>query len=139
MPATARKHRRATHVLVVAPRYAGLILAGLKTFESRLSITRREPYRRVSTGDVLHIRAGGRYVATARAGRVEHFEGLTPARVRDLQGRFEPAVQGGSAYWQSRRHARYATMIQLLAPRRCERGPAIAPLNGAGWRVVSPA
>lgn len=125
------------HVLVVSPAYAELIVAGVKTLESRLSRTRREPFGRVEPGDVLHIRAGGRYVAVARAGRVECEEGLTPALVRELRDRVEARVLGGRDYWSERLAARYATIVELTCVRACARGPSIAPLSGAGWRVLS--
>lgn len=124
------------HVAIIAAPYAALILAGRKRVESRLALTRREPFGRVNAGDTILFKArGGPYSAAATVTRVETFEDLTPDRVRALAKRFEPLVRGGRAYWESRRAARYATLMWLGEVRPIGEGPKWTP-HGRGWLTV---
>lgn len=130
--------RARTHLAIIGPAYLVLILAGLKTVESRLALTRREPFGRVSPGDTILFRVrGGGYAARARVARVELFEDLDPERVRALAARYEPVVRGGRAYWAAKRRARYATLIWLTEVRPETRGPAWTP-HGRAWLTLGP-
>lgn len=132
----APPHR--THLAIIGSAYLVLILAGLKTVESRLSLTRREPFGRVRPGDTILFRVrGGGYAARARVARVESFEGLDRDGVRALAERYEPLVRGGRAYWAGKRHARYATLMWLERPRPETRGPEWTP-HGRAWLTLGP-
>jgi len=133
-----RADRARTHLAIIGSAYLVLILAGLKSVESRLSLTRREPFGRVRPGDTILFRVrGGGYAARARVARVESFEGLDPDGVRALAERYEPLVRGGRAYWAGKRHARYATLMWLERPRPETRGPAWTP-HGRAWLTLGP-
>lgn len=123
-----------THVAVLKRPYADLIVRGVKRIESRLTLTRREPFGVVSVGDIVLFKdSGGPYRARARAARVESFDDLTPARVRELRGEYNEQIKGSSAYWLSKRLARYATLVWLEDVLEIDRGPRLPHLQGRAW------
>lgn len=127
------------HVAILHRRYIGAILAGEKTVESRLSRTRRDPYGTVRPGDTIYFKAsGGGYLAIARVRRVEHRGGLTPSGVRALRLEINQGVCATHAYWHSKRHSRYATLIWFDSVRATDRGPSIGRLYGSAWLLLKP-
>jgi len=100
------------HVAIIAPEYLRAILAGRKTVESRLTLTRREPFGRVRVGERLYFKAsGGGFGVTAVATHVEHREAMTPADVRIIRRSLGRFILGTDAYWRVKRASRYATLI----------------------------
>lgn len=122
------------HVAVLKPLYIDAILEGRKTIESRLSITRREPFGLIHSGERIYFKArAGPFGVTARAGRIEFFEALSPADVDRLRRDFTDRVGGEPAYWRAKRSARFATMIHLEEVEPIGRGPVHPPFNGRAW------
>lgn len=105
---------RRDHVAIIAPDYLNAILAGRKVVESRLTLTRREPFGQIAPGDRLYFKAsGGAFGATAIAARVDSHEEMTPANVRALRRTLGRFILGTDAYWRAKLTARYATLIWL--------------------------
>lgn len=103
-----------THLMIVHPRYAPDILSGRKSVESRLGRDRRAPFGRVCPGEQIYIKStGGPVFASTRVERVDEFEDLTPDDLDRLCAVYEPRVLGGLDYWDSKRDARFATMIWM--------------------------
>lgn len=129
---------RRTHLAVVLPRYVDSILAGRKTVEVRLSMTRCAPYGRIAPGDAVYFKErGGRIRASGIVARVDQFEDLTPSRVRELARMYAgPADAVGAPYWRAKRRARYATMIWLTGVEKLDRARATPRLYGAAWVVL---
>lgn len=128
------------HVAIIKREYAGKILAGEKTVESRLSVNRVPPFGMVERGDEILFRvSGGGYVARGLAGEVVTREGLTPRAVRGLARRYGRAACGPAAYWAGKSSARYATLIELEGVEAIEDGPALPPMFGRGWAVLGSA
>lgn len=127
----------AIHVAILQKPYPGLILGGVKTVESRLTRTRQPPFRCVEPGERLFIKqSSGPFVATAVAGRVECFHGLTPEAVDQLRARFNDRVRGEDAYWQRKRDAAYATFVELTEVEPLDVGPRYKPANMKAWYVL---
>jgi hypothetical protein len=125
---------RRTHVAVLLPRYVDLLLAGRKTVESRLSLTRREPLCAVAPGERIYFKERGgpiRAVATVEA--AEFFGPLTPRLVRMLRGRLNAGVMGDAAYWAAKAEARYASFFHLSDVEPALQGPPIPVLHGRAW------
>lgn len=122
------------HVALLKPRYADLVLMGLKTIELRLLRTRQPPYQRVAERDTLFIkRVAGPFAARCRAARVLHLADLSPAVLAELRERHNARILAPDAFWRERRDARYATLIWLDRVTPTDRGPAIPPMHGRAW------
>ncbi|MCC6580158.1 MAG: hypothetical protein IT440_06920 [Phycisphaeraceae bacterium] len=127
----------ARHVAILLRPYIRLILNGVKTVESRLTITRRAPFGEVAVGDVIHFKASsGPYMAQAVADAVRFEENLTPAKVDALRKRYDRQVCGQPEYWQAKRMAKYATFIKLRDVKATAEGPALPPSQGLAWFVL---
>lgn len=123
------------HVAIVLPRCLDRILSGEKTIESRLSLTRREPFGRIAAGDTIYFKErGGPYRAMVIVGGVRSFEGLLPRDIEGLAAEFESRVHGGSGYWSAKRSARYGTLIELTHVQAVRQGPKWVS-NGSAWRT----
>lgn len=124
----------AIHAAILLPRYIDLILAGTKTLESRLTITRRTPYRRIQPGERIYFKASsGPYRATAVAGAVEFHDNLTPTKVAALRKRLNAKIGGDDAYWTWKRGSKYATFVELREVTACDDGPRMPPSQGIAW------
>lgn len=140
-PAPGVKARRVrAHLAVVAPCYLPLILSGEKAIESRFTRTRREPFGRVRTGDVVYFKSPGQSVSCrAHVGSVREFESLSPAMIRTLERTFGAGVMAPHSYWHARSSARYLTLLWLVDPRPVSRGPRAPHLFGRGWLTLGAA
>lgn len=125
------------HAVVIQQAYLDLMLAGIKTVESRLSLNRVEPFGAVQAGERLFFKAsGGTFQATAVARRVTFVDGLTPRRVSELRRVWNDRVLGEPSYWRAKSRARYATLIELGDVEPAKFGPSVPAFHGRAWRVL---
>jgi len=128
-----------THIAILQQPYADMVLDGRKTIESRLTKVPCPPFGVVAPGERLYLKHSGvpKYFATAVAGEVMSFDGLTPADIDAIRGRWGPAIGGEEAYWAWKRDASYATLIRLLD---VEPWPYVVPpwpkTRGRAWHVL---
>lgn len=128
------------HIAILKPGYIRDILAGAKTIESRLTRTANAPFGQVQPGERLFLKAsGGPFMATAVAGEVLSFDGLTPIRVDRLRKRYGKRIGGDDAYWQMKRDSRFATLIELIRPEPISVGPSYKPAYMRAWYVLDEA
>ncbi len=103
-----------THLMIVHPKYASLIMTGQKLVEARLGVDRRAPYNRVNPGDVVYIKPTSQSViGKAIVHRVDQYSGLTHNDIDHLQRIYNDRVLGDEAFWASKQDANYATFITL--------------------------
>jgi hypothetical protein len=132
---------RPIHLVSVHRSYAGLILAGTKAQEIRLSKARRVPYGLVEPGDRLYFKVvSGPVVATCLAEGVESHDGLTPERVLALGRAHGDALCAPESYFQAKQKSLYATIVRLGPVEPVGRGPPTdRVLHGSvrdAWRVL---
>ncbi len=102
------------HLAVIAPKYARAILAGTKTIESRLTITRRVPFGQVTAGERVYFLARRiDLLVTAIIGRVESHEALCPSAIEQIRRDHGSAIGADELYWVSKGQSRFATLIWL--------------------------
>jgi len=128
------------HLAVIHPTYARRILEGRKTIESRLSRVRCAPFGRVFPGERIYFLARrADLIVTAIAERVVALADLTEHDVWRVRCEFDDRIAADEAYWQAKRHARYATLIWLGSPERAEYAPddihGRAPSYRSAWIV----
>ena len=109
----------AGHVAILQREYLDLLLSGEKKVECRLSRIKCAPYGRIAVGEHVWLKESsgpirGRGVVT----QVQYFEGLTPAKVRELHQEYNEHILGSDGFWSERRSSRYATLIWLGGVRR---------------------
>jgi hypothetical protein len=105
------------HLVILRQPYLDLILAGVKTVESRLSCRRHPAAGRCRPGDVLYLKqAGGDVRARATVARVVEVNDIPPGGVAALAEEWGERVAGtgpDDPYWRAKRHARHALFIEL--------------------------
>lgn len=129
------------HVAIIHPEYLALILAGRKRVEIRLTRSRCAPFGQVAPGDVVYFKArSGEFGARALVAGVDEFENLTPTLVAMLFRRYNALACGDAAYWISKQHARFGTVVHLTNVRSTERGPEYRDTPGfsprSSWIVL---
>ncbi|MDX2116252.1 MAG: ASCH domain-containing protein [Planctomycetota bacterium] len=122
------------HVAVVRGPYLEAMLTGRKTIESRLTVTRREPFGVAAAGERIYFKEpGGPFRVTALIGRTLEFAGLTPSGVRLLRRRYGKLIGGDEAYWSAKLGARYAALMYLEAVEEVCGGPVHPAFHGRAW------
>ncbi len=133
------------HLLILRPPYLDLILAGVKTVESRLSRRRHPAASRCHPGDVLYLKqAGGDVRARATVARVVEINDIPPGGVARLAQEWSDRVVGSGPddpYWQAKRDARHALFIELADVQPVHIPAAALPRRlpwAAAWIVGQP-
>jgi hypothetical protein len=124
------------HLAIFNEPYLRYVLEGTKTIESRFSINRCPPYRRVSRGDLLLLkRAGGPVVGICAVGAVQ-FYNLDPASWQHIRRDYTTALCAQDPeFWSAREAAAYATLMQVSNP--CNIPPFDFPKRDRrGWVVL---
>jgi ASC-1-like (ASCH) protein len=130
--------RSREHVAIVLPRYLTLIAQGVKTVESRLTLTRREPLGQVRAGDVIYfVGKGGVGCVRCKVTRVATFKDLDRGAVREIRDVHNHAILGSDEYWLSKIDAKYATLVWLRDAQPWSQMPAYRDLPtwtpGRAW------
>lgn len=108
--------RVGVHLGIFAEPFLTMVLTGVKTTESRFSRNRCAPFGEVFDGDVILLKeVSGPICGLALAMRTEYYDlGAEPlSRIRD---RYGAAICADEAFWEERRDATYATLIELGEP-----------------------
>lgn len=126
------------HLSVFNSPYLDYILEGKKTVESRFSVVRCAPYGRVEEGDLLLLKeSSGPVVGVCAVDRVWFYE-LDPATFEEIRETFSELLCADDAdFWNSRRRAQYATLMQVahairIDPIDCDKR------DRRGWVVLDP-
>ncbi len=124
------------HIAILKQPFFDMVLSGEKTIESRWSMVKVAPYKKVSVGDKILLKETGKDVtATANVKKVQFYE-LTPEIVEDIRIKYGKQI-GTDKFedWKSTLQKKYCTLIWLdevtpVAPIKVKRS------NGAGWIVL---
>lgn len=133
-----------THLMIVQPQSASLIMTGQKLVEARLGTDRCAPFDRVEPGDTVYIMAPGQQpIGKAIVERVDQFEGLGPTDIDRLHDIYNDLVLDDDASWASNHDAKFATFITLGRVRMVHDTslvPTALTESGHGdWRALSDA
>lgn len=124
------------HIAILKQPFFDMVLNGEKTIESRWSMVKVAPYKKVSVWDKILLKETGKDVtATANVKNVQFYE-LTPEIVEDIRIKYGRQI-GTDKFsdWQSTFQKKYCTLIWLdkvtpVDPIKVKRS------NGAGWIVL---
>lgn len=124
------------HIAILRQPFFNMVLNGEKTIESRWSMNKIAPYKKVSIWDEILIKLTGQPVtAIAKVKDVKYYE-LTPVIVEQIRVKYGKEI-GTDKFedWQSTLKKKYCTLIWLENIKRIS--PINVPKsNGAGWLIV---
>jgi hypothetical protein len=114
------------HLAIFAEPFLSLILDGRKTVESRFSRNRCAPFGRVSDGDIILIKEVAGPICGLTLAKRTWFYDLTLEPLGRIRDRYGASICADEAFWNSRRNAAYATLIELaetavIQPLACDK------------------
>jgi hypothetical protein len=101
------------HLAIFSEPFLSLVLEGRKTMESRFSRTRCAPFNQVRDGDVILIKQVAGPICGLTLAKRAWFYGLMHEPLDRIRARFGGMICGDDAFWEGRRDASYATVIEL--------------------------
>ncbi len=124
------------HIAIFRQPFFDMVLSGEKTIESRWSMKKVAPYKKVEIGDKLNLKLTGQAVsATAKVKDVKYFE-LTPELAENIKAKWEKEI-GIDKFknWETYKNKKYCTLIWLedvkkIQPIKVKRS------NGSGWMIL---
>jgi hypothetical protein len=123
------------HIAVFVEPYLQFVLDRSKTVESRFSRKRSVPFGRVCPGDVVLLkRSSGPLVGACSVSAVWDYR-LTPTSWSEIRGRFGPAICAQGTFWEDRRDASFATLMQITDARALPQ-LALPKRDRRGWVVL---
>ncbi len=127
------------HIAIIRPPYPDLILNRTKLIEARLTKNTCPPFGTITPNDRIYFKqSSGPFVAVATASRVLTIDQLTPKIVTQLKQTYDQYIHADPAFWQSKRNARYATLIWLRDPQPTNLHPPYKPQNMRAWYTLNP-
>lgn len=121
------------HIVILRQPFLDMILSGEKTIESRWSMNKIAPYKKVNVGDDLLLKLTSNPVTATAKVKVVKFYELTPQIVEEIKMKYGKQV-GTDKFkdWQSTLNKKYCTLIWLEDVKIVE--PIHVPRsNGTGW------
>ena len=112
--AVEKAARQRHHLVILREPYLDAILAGRKTIESRLTVTRRAYWGRVLYGDKLFLKqSSGPVCATAKVLKARYYENLTPRQIEQIKNQYNNRILGADEYWHSKSGCRYGVLVWI--------------------------
>ena len=102
------------HLAIFIEPYLEYIIKGKKTVESRFSVNRIAPFRKIFKGDLILLKKSSGPIVGFCFVKDVWFYQLKPSTWKDIKNNFESALCAQDPqFWESRKHASYATLIKL--------------------------
>lgn len=105
------------HLAIMKKGYIEKILSGEKSIESRFSLNRITPFRRIVTGEKVYLQETGKHIsASFTAGKVLFFSDLDEEKINEIKAKYGQQICADDAFWESKMKAKYATLIFVENP-----------------------
>jgi hypothetical protein len=101
------------HLAIFSDPFLSLVLAGRKTVESRFSRNRQAPFGEIRVGDVILIKQKAGPIRGLALAKQVLFYDLTAQSLARIRQWYGDALGVDEAFWASRSHSAYATIIEL--------------------------
>ncbi len=102
------------HLAILKKPYLDAILDGAKTIESRLTVTKRSPFNRISLADMIFFKiSSGPVCAAASVAAVKQFENLDPQQIIEIKQKYNHQIRGTDRYWLKKANSRFALLVWL--------------------------
>jgi hypothetical protein len=114
--ASGRAESVGLHLAVLAQPFLSFILNGRKTIESRFTRTRCAPFDQIRQGDIILLKqVGGPVCGLVLAKRTWFFD-LHHQPIETIRKQYGVPICADDAFWELKRDAVYATLIELAEP-----------------------
>jgi hypothetical protein len=105
---------KSIHLAIFVEPYLTWILEGKKTIESRFSINKCAPYKKISEGDIILFKRSGGPICGISIVSNLWFYNLDPASWKEIKQEFTAGICAQDpSFWEQREKASYATLIKL--------------------------
>lgn len=126
------------HLAVFNEPFLSLVFSGEKKVESRFSINKISPYRRIDKGDLVIIKkSGGPVSGVFLSEEVEFYSNIDDHQLRNIENMYGKLICSykDSNFWENRKLTKYASLIKIGKLRR------IKPFQSEkkdrlGWTVI---
>ncbi len=127
------------HLAILAEPYLSRILDRQKTVESRFSVDRRSPYKRVQKNDIILLKkTGGPIVGIGHVSDVHTYEEIDARKLQTIREEFGQRLGiDDPTFWDNQQKASFATLICLAHVRPIEK-IAIVKRDRRAWVVLPP-
>lgn len=114
------------HLAVFSEPFLGLVLGRQKTIESRFSRVRCAPFGEVADGDVIFLKEVAGPICGLALVKQTWFYDLTYESLDRIREQHNASICADPAYWESRRGAIYATLMEIgeaasIVPLPCDK------------------
>ena len=122
------------HLAIFQNPYLSLIFSHKKTIESRWSIRKIAPYKKINEGDRLLLKLSGKPIlGEAYVDKVLFFEDLNPQEVKNLMEKYKDELQINDEYYEIKKSSKYATLIWLKDVKEYESPTEFKKNNQLSW------
>lgn len=104
------------HLAIFNEPYLSLIFDGQKSIESRFSIKKISPYKKINSGDLVVLKkSGGPVMGIFIAGEIKFFNKLSENHWEYIEKKYGNLIctHYDSEFWSKRENTRYATLIDI--------------------------
>lgn len=112
------------HVAILAKKgnFLRKIISGEKSIESRWTIPKITPYKKILSGDIIYFKESGvpYVIAKARAGEILFFANLNHSKIEEILAEFGAAIGVDKSYFEINKHKKYCTLVYLLDVEKIE-------------------
>jgi hypothetical protein len=108
------------HLAVFSEPFLSYVFSGRKTLESRFSRFRIAPFDAIAPGDVILIKEVAGPIRGVALAQQTWFFDLSSAPIRTLRERFAAGICADDSFWDDKRDAVFATIIELAEPASIE-------------------
>lgn len=107
-------HPSGIHLAVFSEPFLSYVMEGKKRIDSRFSTRRVAPYEKIAEGDIVLIKAsGGPIKALSQVGKVWFYKMGRDSWAKLKEKYAEALCAMDPVFWEERREATYATLLQL--------------------------
>jgi len=123
------------HLAVFVEPYLTFLLQGKKTIESRFSVNKHAPFEQIQQGDIIVLKkSSGPVCGVCRVAHVWFYR-LDPNTWSEIERYTEKLCMDDSAFWEKKKAASFATLIQVEDVHRIEEFD-IDKLDPRSWVIV---
>jgi hypothetical protein len=112
------------------------VLDGRKTVESRFGRNRCAPFDQVRQGDIILLKQIGGPVCGLVLAKQAWFYELHHQSIDNIREQYGDTICADDSFWESKRDAQYATLIELAEPISIEAMPC-SKRDRRGWVALT--